>query len=96
MDALYRIRLEWSKRDNWYTAEIAANQLNKMRPDETSKVWTAEELLAIHYPMPKQSVIITHDPDHGALGGESLRGRFQDMTAAAARNRKLPRRMPRG
>jgi len=91
--ALYRVQIHgWAKTRDSFPARLAAIKLNSYRQKDGERVWTAEDFLAGYYPLSKsdkrESVMITsHDPDHGALGGEALRSGLKGLTNRAKNKR---------
>lgn len=96
---LYRVQiLTFARNRDFFIAELCALTLNKLRREDSDKLWTADDLLSMKYPeQRKESVIITpHDPDRGAqCSWTSLRDSLKLRSDAAKLKReqtKLRRR----
>jgi hypothetical protein len=85
---LYRIQiLTWARTRDRFVCELASLTLNKMRREQSDKLWQAEDFLDTEYPKRKHSVMITgQDPDRGAQGDwKGMRDNLRGVTDKAKR-----------
>jgi len=77
--------LEWDMTRDYFPA---LNLCMKLNNPNSSQTYRPEDILELKYFIPKRVTVTGHDPDHGAIGGTSLKAGLKSRTDHIKKRRK--------